>query len=101
MTGVQTCALPICFPVTIAGTTTRISGVDGSSGDSWGTNAYPVSTSSSGAIYTRSAVYTSTAAAGTSMTFNILGTAYDQTATIWNYSGYGHKSTITVMEVSA
>lgn len=90
----------IGFSVTISGVTTRIAGVDGVSGDSWGTNFTPPS-GSSGAALTRSAVYTSTAAAGTSMTFNLLGTNYDASGSIFNYSGYSHKSTITVMEVSA
>ena len=82
------------FSVTIGGTTTRIYGVDGSSGDSWGTNV------TSGGQLNRSGVYTSSAAAGTSLTFNLLGTSFDAT-TIWNYIGYNHKSTITVMEISA
>lgn len=90
----------IGFSVTISGTTTRISGVDGTSGDSWGTHLRPDG-SLSGVVYARSAVYTSTAAAGTSMTFNLLGTSYDASTSIFNYSGYSHKSTITVMEISA
>jgi hypothetical protein len=85
------------FSVTIGGTTTRIYGTDGG-GDSWGTNVNPAG--SGGAQFNRSGVYTSSAAAGTSLTFNLLGTSYDAT-TIWNYIGYGHKSTITVMEISA
>lgn len=90
----------IGFSVTISGVTTRISGVDGGSGDSWGTNTSPVS-SSSGAIFARSAVYTSTAAAGTSLTFNLLGTGYDAANTYFNYSGYNHRSTLTVIEISS
>jgi hypothetical protein len=80
------------FSVTINGTTTRIYGVD--STDNWGTPAYP------GGQYNRSGVYTSTAAAGTSLTFNLLAGGYDG-AVSFNYSGYSHKSTITVMEISA
>lgn len=82
----------IGFSVTIGGTTTRIYGAD--SLDNWGTNSYP------GAQYNRSGVYTSTAAAGTSLTFNLLGGGYDG-AIVFNYTGYSHKSTITVMEISA
>lgn len=80
------------FSVTISGTTTRIYGVD--TADNWGTNANP------GGQYNRSGVYTSTAAAGTSLTFNLLGGGYDGAIT-FNYTGYSHKSTITVMEISA
>ena len=83
------------FSVTIGGTTTRIEGVDGSTGDTWGTNTYP------GAQLNRSTVYTSTAAPGTALTFNLLGAGWDDTAMRFNYTGYGHVSTLTVMEIAA
>lgn len=90
------------FSVRINGVTTRIYGVDGI-GDSWGTVAnYPGT--GGGAQLNRSGVYTSSAAAGTSLTFNLLGASYDSvspTLAYFNISGYGHKSTITVMEISA
>lgn len=85
----------IGFSVTIAGTTTRISGVDTNYGDSWAVNSI------NGVQCTRSAVYTSTAPAGTSITFNLLGASYDYADTYFNYAGYGHKSTLTIMEISA
>lgn len=85
----------IGFSVTIGGTTTRISGVDGAAGDSWGTDSH------NGCQLNRSAVYTSGTASGTSMTFNLLGTSYDHANTYFNYAGYGHKSTLTIMEISA
>ena len=85
----------IGFSVTIGGTTTRIEGVDGSSGDSWGTNSV------SGSQFNRSTVYTSTAAAGTVLTFNLLGAGFDNTSTIFNYSGYSHQSALTIMEIAA
>lgn len=82
------------FSVTISGTTTRIYGVDGSAGDSWGTVANP------GGQLNRSGVYTSTSPAGTTMVFNLLGTSYEN-ATSFNFAGYNHRSIITVMEISA
>jgi len=81
------------FSVTIGGVTTRIEGVDGANGDSWGTSA------TNGAQYNRSTVWTSTSPAGTIMTFNLLGAGYDFAPT-WNLSTYGHKSTLTVMEIA-
>ena len=82
------------FSVTIGGVTTRIEGVDGASGDSWGTEAYP------GSQLNRSTVYTSTAAAGTVLTFNLLGASFENTNTIFNYSGYSHQSNLTIMEIT-
>ena len=85
------------FSVTIGGVTTRIEGVDGvpnPGGDSWGTAAYP------GAQLNRSTVYTSTATPGTVLTFNLLGASYENIDTIFNYSGYGHQSTLTIMEIA-
>ena len=82
------------FSVTIGGVTTRIQGVDGSYGDAWGTAAYP------GANLNRSTVYTSTAAAGTVLTFNLMGASWDTNDTRFNYTGYGHISTLTIMEIA-
>ena len=82
------------FSVTIGGVETRIQGVDGGSGDSWGTNAYP------GANLNRSTVYTSTATAGTVLTFNLMGAGWDTNDTRFNYTGYGHISTLTIMEIA-
>ena len=85
----------IGYSVTISGTTTRIAGVDGASGDSWGNVCYP------GITMNRQAIYTSTAASGTSLTFNFLVAGFDAATYVFNYSGYGHKSTFTVLEISA
>jgi hypothetical protein len=85
----------IGYSVTISGTTTRISGVDGVNGDSWGNECI------NGVTMNRQAIYTSTASAGTTLTFNFLVASYDAATYIFNYSGYGHKSTFTVMEISS
>jgi hypothetical protein len=85
----------IGYSVTIGGTTTRIAGVDGANGDSWGNLCY------SGVTMNRQAIYTSTAASGTTLTFNFLVAGFDAATYIFNYSGYGHKSTFTVMEISS
>jgi hypothetical protein len=82
------------FSVTNNSITTRIFGVDGASGDSWGT------TTQSGCQLNRSGVYTSSASAGTLLIFNLLGTSYENT-TIFNLAGYGHKLTFTVLEISS
>ena len=87
------------FSVTINGigiTTTRIAGVDGANGDSWGTDSY------SGAQYNRSTVWSSSVGSGTTMTFNLLGAGWDSSGCNWNWSTptfYGHESTLTVMEI--
>ena len=83
------------FSVTIGGATTRIEGVDGSSGDAWGTAAHP------GAQLNRSAVYTSTATSGTVLTFNLLGATWENSPTYFNYTGYSHQSALTIMEIVA
>ena len=88
----------IGYSVTISGVTTRIVGVDGASGDSWG---YPSNWNTSGGCYmNRQAIYTSTASAGTSLTFNFLVGCFEGLNN-YNYSGYNHKSTFTIMEISA
>lgn len=82
------------FAVQSGASTTRLAGVDGEYGDSWGTLAYP------GGQYNRSFVYYSSVAAGTNLTFYLLGAGYDSQIG-WNFPGYGHKNCITVMEISA
>ena len=83
------------YSITIDGTTTRIAGKDGASGDSWGTQLYP------GAIYSRPAMYAPDIAipAGTTCTFNLLAASWDVSNSIWNYTGYGHESIIVVSEI--
>ena len=83
------------YSITIGETTTRIAGVDGSAGDSWGTQLYP------GAIYSRPAIYAPDVAipAGTTCTFNLLAASWDVSNSIWNYTGYGHESTLVVTEI--
>ena len=80
------------FSSTIGGTTTAltasIAGLD-----AWGTAANP------GAILCRSITAPITASAGTSITFSLLGATYDSTVT-FNYSGYNHQSSLTVMEIA-
>jgi hypothetical protein len=85
------------YSVTISGVTTRILGVDGASGDAWG---YPSGAGNAGCRMSRQGIYTSTAAAGVVLTFNFLVAQWEGTAN-YNTSGYGHKSTLTVMEISA
>ncbi len=85
------------YSVTIGGTTTRIAGVDGGSGDAWG---YPSGAGITGCYMNRQAIYTSTAASGTALTFNFLVAQWEGTGT-YNYPAYAHKSTFTVVEISA
>jgi hypothetical protein len=100
----------IGYSVTISGSTTRILGVDGyPSGDSWsvtsGSRDSAGNTLNAGALHNRTVIYTSTAPAGTVLTFNLLAAAFDPggdrlplTVTL---AGYGQKSGFTIMEVSA
>lgn len=85
----------IGYSVTIGGITTRILGVDGSSGDSWG------NTTNNGLTINRQAIYTSSVSAGTSLTFNFLVGHFDAGTAQYNTTGYNHKSTFTVLEISA
>jgi hypothetical protein len=85
------------YSVTISGVTTRIAGVDGGSGDAWG---YPSGAGYVGCYMNRQAIYTSTAVAGTVLTFNFLVAQWEGTGT-YNYTGHSHKSTFTVMEISS
>jgi len=85
----------IGYSVTISGVTTRISGVDGAGGDSWGNVLFP------GTTMNRQVIYTSTASAGTSLTFNFLVGHFDAGTATYNFAGYNHKSTFTVLEISA
>ena len=91
----------IGYSVTIGGATTRIIGTDGSNGDSWGNTIFAPSPS----LYAnRQAMYTSTASAGTTLTFNFLVSHYDTATMHYNWStpsSYNHKSTFTIMEISA
>lgn len=87
----------IGYSVTISGTTTRIVGVDGITGDSWG---YPSNVGSGGCYMNRQAIYTSSASAGTTLTFNFLVGCFEGLGQ-YNFAGYNHKSTFTVMEISA
>jgi hypothetical protein len=82
------------YSVTIGGTTTRLAGVDGASGDSWGQMAYP------GTLLNRHHVWDSSVPAGTAMTVNVLAAIFDAGTTYFNYAGYGFKGICTVTEVS-
>jgi hypothetical protein len=89
----------IGYSVTISGATTRIVGVDGGAGDSWG---YPSGGGIGGCYMNRQAIYTSTASAGTLLTFNFLVGCYEGVGQFnWQGTAYNHKSTFTVMEISA
>jgi hypothetical protein len=82
------------YSVTIGGTTTRLAGVDGSYGDSWGQQAYP------SAILNRHHVWDSSVPTGTVITVNVLGAIYDAGTIHFTYAGYGIKGICTVTEVS-
>ena len=89
----------IGFSVTIGSSTYRIAGIDGASGDSWGTSTHGI-----GATYARQSVWNPSVAgitvpAGTTMTFNLLGASFDVIPN-WNWSIYGHKNTLTVQEIA-
>ena len=88
----------IGFSVTNGSTTTRISGVDGVYGDSWGSNAAP-----QGTTLNRSTLWTPNTQlnSGVTLTFNLLGAQYDVGNIFWNNEPYGHNNTITVMEFAA
>jgi hypothetical protein len=93
------------YSVTIGGVTTRILGVDGPNGDSWG---YPavVASGALGCFMNRQGIYTSSASAGTTLTFNFLvacweGLGYFNPNTLPSLVPYSHKSTFTIMEISS
>jgi hypothetical protein len=89
------------FSVTQAGTTTRLLGTDGGSGDSWrafGNNAGNTGWSHQCArnyLWTPSTSVTS----GTALTFNLLAASYD-VAINWNFQSiYIDRAHFTIMEV--
>jgi hypothetical protein len=91
----------IGFSVTNGSTTTRISGVDSSLGDSWGSNA---AISATGVTLNRSTLWTPNTQinSNVTLTFNLLGARYDTAGiSYWNLSTYSHNNTITVMEFAA
>ena len=91
----------IGFSVTNGSTTTRISGVDGNLGDSWGSNAS--STGPVGSTLNRSTLWTPNTQlnSNVTLTFNLLGAHFDAGNALWNFEPYGHNNTITVMEFAA
>ena len=95
----------IGYSVTISGSTTRILGVDGIQGDSWsvasGAKDATGAIGVAGAIHNRPVIYTSTAPAGTVLTFNLLAACYDYQPLNLTLTGYGQKSGFTIMEISA
>ena len=84
----------IGFEVVSGGVTTRITGVDGNSGDTWGTQSYP------GCILARHDQYTSSFAAGTACTFKLLGASFDLSTAKFNHPGYNHKCVLTLFEIA-
>ncbi len=94
----------IGFSVTNGSTTTRISGVDGSSGDSWGSNALQNNgLYNSGVTLSRSTLWTPNTQlnSNVTLTFNLLGAQYDVGNIRWNIEPYSHNNTITVIEFAA
>jgi len=95
----------IGYSVTISGSTTRILGVDGVNGDSWsvasGAKDATGAIGITGALHNRPVIYTSTAPAGTVLTFNLLAACYDYQPLNATLTGYGQKSAFTIMEISA
>jgi len=89
------------FSVTQAGTTTRLLGTNGGNGDSW--RAFGNTSGNTGWSFQSSRNYlwtpSTTVAAGTSLTFNLLVGSYDALLQ-WNYQqNYFDKAHLTVMEV--
>ena len=82
------------YSVTIGGITTRLAGVDGANGDSWGQIANP------GTVLSRPHVWDSSVPAGTVITVNVLGATFDAGTCTFNFSAYNHKGICTVTEVS-
>jgi len=104
------------FSVTNGSTTTRISGVDGVNGDSWGSDGGRLPPYFPGVILNRHTLWTPNTQlnSNVTLTFNLLGARYDAapagtpsggtpdlTNQFWNLSPYGHNTTITVMEFAA
>lgn len=87
------------FSVTIGGTETRILGTNGTFGDSWANEQDGASGQNGDRCY----MYTVTAAPGTSMTFKLLGAAWDNSGSSarFNYSGYGFKTILEVLEIAS
>ena len=85
----------IGFEVVSGGVTTRITGVDGSGSDCWGTQSYP------GCILARHDQWTSNFAAGTACTFKLLGACFDLSTGRFNHSGYNHKCVLTLFEIAS
>jgi hypothetical protein len=83
---------------TVSGTTTRILGVDGTSGDTWigagdgnGTNSYTIC---------RHYLDSPSVVAGTPVTYQLLAGVWSGGGTMYiNYPGYSGLSSITVFEV--
>ena len=92
-------ANPVLLPGGVTTLTYRIAGVDGNTGDSWGT-----STNGIGATYARQSVWDPSAAgitvpAGTTMTFNLLGASWDVLPN-WNWQTFQHRNALTVQEIA-
>jgi len=95
------CRVNLGFSVTNGSTTTRISGVDGVNGDSFGSDGGR----NYGTSLNRSTLWTPNTQinSNVTLTFNLLGGAYDTTSgtVFWNRAPYSHNTTITVMEFAA
>jgi len=84
---------------TISGTTTRLLGVDGASGDSWLGFGNGIS-SSSGTLY-REYLDSPSQSAGTAITYQTLFTRWTAGTIYVNYSGYSATSMVIIQEIAA
>lgn len=82
------------WSVTVNGVTTRLTGTDGSSGDSWTQNVYP------GVAMHRPFLYTSSVPAGTVLTFTLLGATFEAGTITFNYAGYSMVGFLYVTEIA-
>ena len=82
------------FEVVTPSGTVRIYGTDGPSGNSWQGNYYY------GNVY-RNAIWTSSVAAGASLTFRLLLASYDAASSTWNPTGYNSIANFIITEIAS
>jgi hypothetical protein len=87
---------------TIAGATTRLVGVDGSSGDTWAATADGAAPyNSNSATISRFWLDSPGVTAGTPITYQALGGMWSSGTAYFGYSGYAISSTLTIWEIQA
>jgi len=86
----------IGFNRVLAGNTTRLLGVDGTTGEAWMGEGNGVTQNSFNIV--RHWLDVPGVAAGTSITYNVLGGCWTS-GVYYNYSGYSPNSTFTVLEI--